>query len=75
MFPHGRIIATQLETVRVILAVLHRDIGVAALAAAQLDNDAVALLTCHGAFLIALSGGIVADVSIYKLAAIVAANC
>ena len=74
MFPHSRIIAAQLETVRVVLAILHRDIGVAALAAAQLDNDAVALLTCHGAFLIALFGGIAADLSICKLAVIVAAN-
>src|SRR5258708_33001654 len=72
--PYGRIVAAQLETVRVILAILQRDIGVAALGAAQLDNDAVTLLTCHGIFLVALIGGLVADLSVYKLAVIVAAN-
>ena len=74
VFSHGRIIAAQLEAVWVVLAILHCDIGMAALGAAQLNNDAVTFLTCHGAFLIALIGVIVAELSIYKLAAIVAAN-
>ena len=74
MFPHGRIIAAQLETVWVVLAILHRGIGVAALGAAQLDNDTVTLLTCHGAFLNIADWGVVADLSAYKPVVIVAAN-
>src|SRR4051794_5042581 len=72
--PHGRIIAAELETVRVILAILQCDIGVAALGAAQLDNDTIALLACHEAFLNIADWGVDAHRSAYKPNVIVAAN-
>ena len=39
-----RVVALELKAIRVVLAVLHRCVGVRAFGAAQLDNDAIALL-------------------------------
>ena len=42
-----RVVAPQLQPVRVVLAILHRDIHMPALGAAELDHDTVALLARH----------------------------
>lgn len=47
MAAQRRVVAAQLHAVRVVLAILHRGVRVRALGAAQLDDDAVALLGCH----------------------------
>ena len=47
VFSHGRIVAAQLKAVRVVLAILHRDIHMPALGAAELDHDPVAFLARH----------------------------
>src|SRR5512145_1253452 len=47
MPPDERVVAPLLQAIRVVLAILCGCIGVPALAAAQLDNNAVALLGRH----------------------------
>lgn len=44
MTAERRVVALEFKAVRVVLAVLHRCVGVRAFGAAQLDNDAIALL-------------------------------
>ena len=67
VFSHGRIVPAQLEPVRIVLAILQRGVGVAALGATQLNNDTITLFTCHDAFLIKLVDGVVADLSVADL--------
>lgn len=48
MLAQSGVVAAQFETIRVVLAVFHRGIGMCALGAPELDDDAIALLTGHG---------------------------
>lgn len=46
-----RIIAPQFKTIGVVLAILHRGIGMGAFGAAQFNNDAVPFFACHDSIL------------------------
>ncbi len=48
MFAQRGVVTAQFESICVVLAVLHRRIGMCALGAPELDDDAIALLTGHG---------------------------
>ena len=49
MLAQGWVVAAQLKTTSVVLAILHRGVGMCALSAPELDDNAVALFAGHDA--------------------------